>query len=281
MPNEIEPNTSDTGTLERLNKEYVEAFMTADVNWYQEHLAEDLGLLVALVVPDHWQSLLGEVADGIALVVRESGARIIGGNLSRGDVFGITTTVIGSAKRIVSRRGAMPGDVLVVTGTLGGPGSAIRAWDANEAPSPWGRMRFANPAPRLAEGEALASAGAHAMMDVSDGLAADTRHLAAASGMRIEIDASRVPMGAGIDWRTALYSGEEYELLAALPPHTAQQTLHEWPSRFSVPLTAIGTVLAVDATGSVSIAGVNELADFGKKATGRVEFESGYDHFSR
>ncbi len=238
-------------------------------------------ILLAFVVPEQWRALLGDVADGIAQVVRASGARIVGGNLSRGDTFAITTTVVGSAERIVSRRGAQPGDVLVVTGTLGGPGSAIRAWYSGQTPTEWAKGRFARPVPRLAEGAALAAAGAHAMLDISDGLVADARHLAAASSARLLIDASRVPVGVGIDWHSALESGEEYELLAAVPPEEVSRLLDEWPQRFAVPLTAIGTVTAAEASGAVDVRGGERLDGSDPNAAQRVEFVSGHDHFSQ
>lgn len=238
-------------------------------------------VLLAFVVPDAWRALLGHVADGIADVVRASGARIVGGNLSRGDAFAITTTVVGSAERVVSRRGAMPGDVLVVTGTLGGPGRALRAFSDDENPSAWARARFAAPVPRLAEGEALAAAGAHAMLDISDGLAADARHLAAASGVRLAIDADRLPCGEGLDPRDCLASGEEYELLAALPSEAVEALMAGWTTRFDVPLTAIGTVVSVQPGGAIDIGGLGPTTGFDTSVPSRVEFDTGYDHFSQ
>ncbi|MEQ1691785.1 MAG: thiamine-phosphate kinase [Gemmatimonas sp.] len=238
-------------------------------------------VLLAFIVPDDWRTALGDVADGIAHVVRASGARIIGGNLSRGDAFSITTTVIGTGAPIVARNGAKPGDILVVTGTLGGPGGATRAWYAGERPSPWEFARFVGPVPRLAEGAALAEAGARAMLDISDGLVADARHLAAASGVRLAVDASRVPLGPNVDATAALSSGEEYELLAALPPNAATRLLNDWSSRFSVPLTAIGSVTAFEASGAVDIANLDSMSNSDGNAERRVEFTPGHDHFSR
>ena len=237
-------------------------------------------VLIALVVPDDWRLLLGDVADGMGEVVRASGARIVGGNLSRGDAFAITTTVVGSADHVVSRRGALPGDVMVVTGKLGGPGRAIRAWDAGEKPSAWARARFAAPIPRLAEGSALANADAHAMIDISDGLISDARHLAAASGVRLSIDATRVPVGEDVDPRDVLSSGEEYELLAALPPKAAERLLVDWRGVFDVPLTVIGRVEAFEPGGAIDIAGISAAIP-GAVSPSRVEFDTGHDHFSR
>ncbi|MCC6241282.1 MAG: thiamine-phosphate kinase [Gemmatimonadaceae bacterium] len=229
-------------------------------------------LLAALAVSDAWIPSLGELAEGIGEVVRASGAKIIGGNLSRSATLAVTSTVIGSALRPVGRRGAQPGDVVVVTGRLGGPGSAIAAWYANAEPSAWARARFAAPVPRLAEGQRLAAAGARAMLDISDGLVADARHLAAASGVRVVIDADAVPRGEGISLESAMASGEEYELLAALPQEALASLQRDWASSFDVPLTVIGRVDGFADGGEVRITdGISPP---------RVEITSGHDHFS-
>ncbi len=204
-------------------------------------------VLIAFVIPDGWREELSEVADGMGAVIGEAGARIVGGNLSRGAVFSITTTAIGSAKRVVPRSGARAGDLVVVTGVLGGPGSAIQAWEAGENPTAWSRGRFAAPAPRWGEGEALALAGATAMIDISDGLAGDARHVAAASGVQLELDAARVPAGPGILAEAAMQSGEEYELLACIPAAAYEALAAAWAAVSAVSLTVVGVVRAADA----------------------------------
>ncbi len=102
-------------------------------------------VLIAFMIPDEWREALGDVADGMGDVIRAAGARIVGGNLSRGPVFSITTTVLGSAERVVPRSGARAGDLVVVTGLLGGPGAALEAWSAGGNPAAWARGRFAAP----------------------------------------------------------------------------------------------------------------------------------------
>jgi thiamine-monophosphate kinase len=199
-------------------------------------------VLIAFVIPDAWREQLSDVADGMGAVIREAGARIVGGNLSRGAVFSITTTVIGRARRVVPRSGACAGDLIVVTGLLGGPGAAIRDWEVGESPTAWSRGRFAAPAPRWAEGEALAAAGATAMIDISDGLAGDARHVAAASGVRLELDVARVPAGPGIAPEAAMQSGEEYELLACIPAVAYGALAARWATLSPLPLTVVGVV---------------------------------------
>lgn len=226
-------------------------------------------VLIAFVVPDAWRETLSEVADGMGAVIRDAGARIVGGNLSHGAVFSITTTVIGSARRAVSRSGAQAGDLVVVTGLLGGPGAAIAAWDAGRSPGAWSRGRFAAPAPRWAEGEALAQAGATAMIDISDGLAGDARHLAAASGVRLELDATRVPAGPGISAQAAMQSGEEYELLACIPVEAYKTLAARWEALSAVPLSVVGVVR--DATDVLpSAAAPLESRGFDHFASGEI-----------
>ena len=222
-------------------------------------------ILLALVVPPAWEDALPEVADGIADLVRLAGARITGGNLSRGDQFSITSTVIGRAPRPVPRNGARAGDRLVVTGTLGGPGLALAHFLAGASPPAWARSRFASPLPRLAQGQRLAAAGATAMIDLSDGLAADARHVAAASGCHLAIDPARVPCGPGVGPREALASGEEYELLAALPVDRLDALLSEWDVRQLGPLTVVGEVVHLP---------VGEADQQAARA-------KGHDHFAR
>ena len=205
-------------------------------------------VLIAFVVPPAWRDRLSDVADGMGVVIRAAGARIVGGNLSHGAEFSVTTTVIGAAARAVPRSGARPGDVVVVTGLLGGPGAAVRAWEAGERPTAWCRARFAAPAPRWAEGEALAAAGATAMIDVSDGLAGDARHVAAASGVQLILDATRVPTGPGVPVALAMQSGEEYELLATMPAAAYERLAARWADVSSVPLTVVGRVEPADGT---------------------------------
>ena len=211
-------------------------------------------ILVAFVVPDAWRERLPQIADGIGRVVASAGARIAGGNISRGSTFSITTTVIGSATRLVPRSGARPGDVLLVTGTLGGPGMALREWERGGRPTGWARERFASPVPRLGAGEAFASAGAHAMLDISDGLAADARHMAAASRVDLQLHGPSIPCGPGVTIADALSSGEEYELLVACPPEIVPGLLASVPERLGVPLTVIGEVRIANTTTNVETA---------------------------
>lgn len=221
-------------------------------------------VLVSLQVPSAWRGRLSALADGIGRVVRAADARIVGGNITAGERLGLTLTVVGSTARPVLRRGARVGDGLWVTGVLGGPRRALLAWEAGGAPGSADRARFAAPMPRLAEGRWLAQAGAQAMIDISDGLSADAGHLAAASGVRCELWTESVPVVAGGSAREAMASGEEYELLVAMP---ADFDASEFLRTFALPLTQVGVVRAVTAVAENS-------------APARVDLPAGHDHFS-
>ncbi len=159
--------------------------------------AEPVALVVSFAAP----ALDGALAfyEGMA----EAGVPVRGGDTTKADAVVITVTALGRAERVPGRAGAQPGDLLVVTGPLGGAGAAFR------------EGRLARPPIRTAEGRDLARV-AHAMLDISDGLGADAGHIAHRSGCRLVIELDRVPLahGATID---DLSLGEDYELLAATP----------------------------------------------------------------
>lgn len=228
--------------------------------------ARPLGILIALTLSDQWLDDLGELAEGIGQSASAAGTPIVGGDLTRGDRLAITVTVVGSAATPLRRVGAQPGDALWITGQLGGPALAIAAWNEGRQPTPEARARFARPVPRIREAQWLASAGATAGIDISDGLGGDAAHLAAASGVRIAIDADLLPRVSGADVSTAQRSGEEYELLVATH---SEFDAGAFQREFALPLTRIGTVEQGDPGVDLLIGGE------------RVASPAGYDHFSR
>ncbi|HEX4680704.1 MAG TPA: AIR synthase related protein [Gaiellaceae bacterium] len=156
-------------------------------------------LLVTLAVPG--STLTGDVLafyEGIA----ESGVPVVGGDTTSADAVLISVTALGHSARVPGRAGARPGDMLVVTGPLGGAGAAFR------------EQRYAPPPLRLEEGRLLA-ATAHALMDLSDGIAVDAAHIARRSGVRCVIDLDAVPLAAGATIEDIGF-GEDFELLAAV-----------------------------------------------------------------
>jgi thiamine-monophosphate kinase len=209
--------------------------------------AEPIGVLVALTLPR--ASPPGEeveVMRGVAAVCRQVGGKVLGGDLTGGAGLGLTVSVLGWAGRPMRRRGARPGDGVWVSGTLGGARAALAAWSAGRAPAPASRAAFARPEPRIAAGRWLAGAGATAMIDLSDGLAGDAAHLAVASGVGLEIELERLPLGPGVLEAAsaagepgpafAARGGEDYELLVTLPAAAATRGS-------PTPLTRIGTVV--------------------------------------
>jgi len=159
--------------------------------------AEPVALIVSFAAPD----LEGAVAfyEGLA----EAGVPVRGGDTTKADSVVITVTALGRAERVPGRAGARPGDLLVVTGPLGGAGATFRAG------------RLSRPPIRTPEGRELARV-AHAMLDISDGLGPDAGHIARRSGCKLVLDLDRVPLAEGAKLEDLSF-GEDYELLAATP----------------------------------------------------------------
>jgi thiamine-monophosphate kinase len=161
--------------------------------------ADPEGLLVTLATPAETElGDLLELYEGIA----ETGVPVVGGDLSRAEEVILSVTAVGRSVRVPGRAGAQPGDRLVVTGPLGAAGAAFR------------RQSYVRPPLRLTEGKELA-VDAHALLDISDGLAVDAGHVSARSGCRVVIELERVPLAAGAEPQD-LGFGEDYELLAAV-----------------------------------------------------------------
>jgi len=225
--------------------------------------ARPVGVLVALAIPDTWRSELLSIADGIGDALAAANTVIRGGNITASTELSITTTVIGAAFEPLTRSGARAGDLVYVTGELGGPRASLQRLEAGQEAGVH-RDRLARPVARLEEARWLAEHGAHAAIDISDGLIGDLRHVAAASGVGITLDAARIPRVAGVDIATAVVAGEEYELVVTTP---AAFDTAAFERRFALPLTEIGAVSAMRP---------NEVRVIGA----RVADTSGHDHFS-
>lgn len=176
-----------------------------------------------------------ELYESMEQLAQETGCSIIGGDISRAKETVLGVTIIGRMPAGVApvlRSGARVGQVVCVTGRLGrsAAGRSLLDDPPRRAGSVAARLVAAHkrPEPRLAEGTALARAGAGAMMDISDGLCLDAQRMALASGVRIVLDLDQVPIGegvtavatdAGIDAAEfASTRGEDYELLVAIDP---------------------------------------------------------------
>jgi len=161
--------------------------------------AEPDALVVTLAAPG---SVEADDVYGFYEGMAEAGVRVAGGDTTASPAVVVTVTAIGRSERIPGRAGARPGDLLVVTGPLGAAGAAFRSGG------------YIRPPIRTEEGKRLGAA-AHAMLDVSDGIAVDAGHLARRSGVRCVVELDQVPLapGAALD---DLGFGEDYELLAAV-----------------------------------------------------------------
>jgi thiamine-monophosphate kinase len=227
--------------------------------------AAPVGMLIAIAIPDSWRPNMLEIAEGVGEVAKRWKAPILGGNTTRGRELSITTTVLGSVFGPLERRAVKPGHRLYVTGRLGASGAALRALLDNAEPDPRHREKFARPQPRVAEARWLAGEGAVAAIDVSDGLVADLGHLAAASGVRIELDLDHIPVADGVNPTDAAASGEEYELVVSAPEPL---DLEAFVAAFRLPLTPIAHAVAGDPGVDV------------RRKGRRVANPGGHDHFS-
>lgn len=239
------------------------------------------------VPPDLGERECLELIDGIVAVAVETGTAVAGGDLTRAPALTIAVTVVGHAaapEDLVGRGGAEPGDLLVLTGELGGAAAGLLLLEqprlaaaVGEATAARLRRRQLDPTPRLGAGLALARAGARAMIDLSDGLGADAGHLAERSGVRARIEVASLPLanglaevaaGAGLDpLQLAASGGEDYELLAALPPERLPEASIAIGEAAEATLTPVGEILAgagaeirLPGGGSLRPGGFDQLA---------------------
>jgi thiamine-monophosphate kinase len=172
---------------------------------------------VALGIPAHvGERAALELMQGAEQLAEQTGTTIAGGDVVSAPALFVSVTIVGWAERdqkLIGRDAARPGDLVGVTGVLG--------------------ARPPRPQPRLREARAIAPAGVHAMIDLSDGLATDALHIARASGVRLEIDLEKLPtderteqVAAGLGapvWQAAATAGEDYELCVCVPPRRLER----------------------------------------------------------
>lgn len=173
----------------------------------------DLLITVAGASPDE----IAEIYEGVAGACARYGCRVVGGDLSSSPTLVISVTALGSCDGSpVSRSGARPGDAVVVTGPLGAAAAELGAWRADPTPT---RARAARnhrrPIARDDMGRAAAAAGATAMIDVSDGFAADLFHILDESASGVEL--THVPVADGAAEADAIGGGDDYELIVVGP----------------------------------------------------------------
>ncbi|MDQ2623425.1 MAG: thiamine-phosphate kinase [Actinomycetota bacterium] len=244
------------------------------------------------------QDFLRGLAKGAGEVASRHGATLAGGDTVSSPVLFLAVTVVShidDPDSVVPRSGALPGDAVAVTGTLGGARAGLWLLEdpglplSPELPAAVRRALIARQLeahPRFAAGSTLAASGARAMVDVSDGLVADLGHIARASGpdggVAVRIDAGRIPSGPGVEsvalaagldrFEPALSGGEDYELAVAISPDRVEAATGAL-ERDGVSLTVIGEVLE---PGGDTPAGVS--IEFEGKPIGLDS--TGFDHFA-
>jgi thiamine-monophosphate kinase len=169
-----------------------------------------------------------ELVRAAAALAAQTGTAIAGGDVVSAPALTVSVTAVGwadDAATLVMRDGARPGDVIGVTGRLGAAGAALAVLEGRAARTPAAEAAIArarSPTPRLREGRALADAGVHAMIDLSDGLATDAGHLGRSSAVSLHVDLAALPIDSGVSevaadlgvapWELAAAGGEDYEL---------------------------------------------------------------------
>jgi thiamine-monophosphate kinase len=208
-------------------------------------------LVTLAIAPDRELAYAKGLYDGLAKVADAFGVAIVGGETasSPGPLFlSIAMTGTVEPDRCVLRSGGQPGDVLFVTGRLGGSLKSGR------------HLRFT---PRVREARWLTEHfEVHAMMDLSDGLGADLPRLARASHVGFEIEGNGIPCNRGVSMDEAISDGEDYELLFAIPPEGARNLQDRWATHFpELRLSRIGRLMSVEHSSTMELPG-------------------GYDHFN-
>ncbi|MBO9532395.1 MAG: thiamine-phosphate kinase [Solirubrobacteraceae bacterium] len=173
---------------------------------------------VALTLPRTMpDELLLALADGLAEAARTFGIDVVGGDVTSGPVVVASVTVVGwltEHEAPLTRAGAQPGDLIGLTGPIGaaGAGLALELGRVRETALPaevGGELRAAyrRPVPQVEAGPALRAAGAHAAIDLSDGLLADAAHVARASALVLDLDPAAVPLARGVAETAAALTG--------------------------------------------------------------------------
>ncbi|MCO7246643.1 thiamine-phosphate kinase [Halomonas sp. Mc5H-6] len=221
------------------------AAMGATSRWCVMALTLDQSQFADDNAADAW---LSGYARGFATLAGRHATTLVGGDVTSG-LLSIAVTVMGDVPNAtaLTRSGARPGDVIAVTGALGGGAGGLALWQQGERNSAHPLLeRYLRPTPRLAAGEALRE-WATAAIDISDGLLADLGHLREASGVGVRLSLEALPLAEGLEQalgleaarQAALTGGDDYELLVTLPPAHVEKARQQLAVS-GVPLHVIG-----------------------------------------
>ncbi len=207
--------------------------------------------LISLTIPgDTEVETIVDLYKGMLSLAKETGQAIVGGHVSRADLFTVTITVNGDTENeLLLRAAARPGDKIAVTGYLGGAAAYVEMFHeklkfSDEITGAF-KKAFLHPMPRITEGKILAEAGIKAGMDISDGVMSDLKHILKASGVGARIDADKVPILPAV--KEAFYNqaldlglggGGDYELLFT----GSDEAISRVQAKAIVPVTVIGEI---------------------------------------
>lgn len=242
--------------------------------------ARPMGFVAALSLPPSTEiDFLRGLGQGMEACAREFGIAVLGGDTKEADTMSLAGTAIGRVRkdRILLRKGARPGDAIVVTGDLGRAGLAY-AQLAKPASRAEGLEQLMHPYPRVREGQIFSDSGVvTSCMDISDGLGLSLAQMASMSGLSYEVEWEKVPLHQPVQFEPvekakeyALYSGGDYELVATVKPEAVDGLL----KRMNEPRR--GMHHEVTVVGTVGKPGPNRL-----RIAGRSEplLSRGWEHF--
>jgi thiamine-monophosphate kinase len=219
-----------------------------------------------------------ELVRGAKTLAAQNDTTIAGGDVVSAPALTVCFTVVGwaeNADELIGRDGALEGDLVGVTGRLGGAGAGLLLMEgaAPRGGSPRSPTveavlaRIKDPQPRLAEGRALAAAGVHALIDLSDGVATDAGHIGRSSGVHLQVDLQALPIQAGVEeicaergipvWEPAATGGEDYELCFCVAPEDSARVEEAVKAVGRVEVSWIGRVL----TGSPGVSFLDDRGD--------------------
>ena len=243
--------------------------------------------LAAVALPEKFSvEEVDGLYDGMKALAGLHGVELVGGDTSASpDGMVITLTLLGEAARPILRSGAQPGDLLMVTGSLGLSAAGLALLEKSPQGVSSGDEEIAlnahrRPTPRIREGQWLSRDGTvHAMIDLSDGLATDLRHIADESKVSAVVKIDRLPIPPAVSriakasrrdpLALAVTGGEDFELLISVPPVREAEFLRRFADETGTALTVIGEVTA----GPPKV-------EFLDGSGNPVELGEGYDHFA-